>query len=241
MDEVTADSEGTLEAEIAAVPFEGLIAVVSRGGSLDDWNAVFSQVIEAVAARVRARFPYSHAADSAAHSALATVLRRMKEEDHDSRLDRIDGPDALIGYVVLIAHDKAWEKIRRHRKHVPLPRDDVFLDPRPAQVEPGSEDDEQVAKEAIRVEMAHQLGVILTRMNLLLKNEQQRSVFALLYRKMYGIEKLTDAEIAARTNLTDRTVRRVRRKVEAHWPQLVADGRRAMEALEAQFRRYAGD
>ena len=57
---------------------------------------------------------------------------------------------------------------------------------------------------------------------------------------MYGIEPLTDVAIARRVGVATKTVQRVRRQVEAHWPELEAEGRRAVRALEAELRRQAG-
>jgi hypothetical protein len=64
-------------------------------------------------------------------------------------------------------------------------------------------------------------------------------IFHHLYRKMYGIEKLTDEQIAAQVGVAARTVRQVRKVVEQHWPQLVNEGHWAIRMVRAQLQ--AGD
>ena len=99
------------------------------------------------------------------------------------------------------------------------------------------EDDPDLIRDAVRVEMKVQLERMLDRMNLLLGTPRQRATFALMYRSMYGIEPLTDAAIARRVGVAAKTVQRVRRQVEQHWPELEAEGQRAVRALEAALRR----
>jgi DNA-directed RNA polymerase specialized sigma24 family protein len=236
MDQPPAVADETHDIELADIPFEAMFRVWCEGGSLDQWNQVFSEIVRQVSARVRAKFGDKGIADSAARSAMATVLRRAR----DGTLEGVDGPDAFIGEVVLRAHHKAWEKLNdrwRHRQFL------EGFDPVDLRTTRGAESDpqERLVLEAIRAEIADQLNAMLTRMNLLLKSELRRKTFELLYRKMYGIERLTDAEIAARLDISDRTVRRVRRQVEAQWPLLVEEGRQAVRALEARLRRLAGD
>jgi DNA-directed RNA polymerase specialized sigma24 family protein len=234
MDEIPAVSAESLDVALADIPFEGMWTVVRAGGNLDDWNQVFAEIVKQVSARVRAKFSDKGIADSAARSAMATVLRRAR----DGTLDRVDGPDAFIGQVVLAAHHKAWQKIKTRWRHLQIPEGFDPVDTSTTR-HPEPDPDPLVPPEAIRSEMASQLKAMLTRMNLLLKSDHRRQAFELLYRKMYGIERLTDAQIAARIGIAERTVRRVRREVEAHWPRVVEDGRRAVQALEARLRRLA--
>jgi DNA-directed RNA polymerase specialized sigma24 family protein len=230
MDENPAASEQSVDVELGHVPSERLFEVVRRGQNLDDWNSDFSAIVEQVAAAVRARFKNRSIAESAAQSAMATILRRAR----DGELDRVEGPQTLFGYALLSAIHKAWKKLKDRYPAWP-----EKFDPQVASRTTDREASSQIAVEvaAIRAEMAYQLNRALERMNLLLKNDQQRHVFELLYRKMYQVEKLTDAAISARCGVTERTVRRVRKRVEEHWPQLVAEGRRAVQDLKAQFRR----
>jgi len=221
----------THEVELADIAFETMFRVLCDGGSLDQWNQVFSEIVQQVSARVRAKFRDRAIADSAAQSAMATIIRRAR----DGALEGVDGPDAFIGQVVLRAHHKAWEKLRARWRYRQLPEGFDPEDPCPP-TDPEPDPDGGHVAEAIRREMEYQLNAMLTRMNLLLKSEQRRKTFELLYRKMCGIERLTDAEIAARLGISERTVRRVRQQVEEHWPVLVEEGLRAVRALEAGLR-----
>ena len=90
--------------EFDDVPFERLFEVWRAGGDLEAWNDRFGKIVAQVATRLRRRFGDRDLAESAAGSAVATMLRRLREGDPDSRLDRLDGPDALEGYLVLLAH-----------------------------------------------------------------------------------------------------------------------------------------
>ena len=98
--------------EFDDVPFERLFEVWRTGGDLKAWNDRFGTIVAQVATRLRRRFGDRDLAESAAGSAVATLLRRVREGDPDSRLDRLDGPDALEGYLVLLAHTKAWKKLK---------------------------------------------------------------------------------------------------------------------------------
>jgi hypothetical protein len=221
--------------ELDDVPFERLFEVWRTGGDLKAWNDRFGTIVAQVATRLLRRFGDRDLAESAAGSAVATLLRRVREGDPDSRLERLDGPDALEGYLVLLAHTKAWKKLKDQWSHEPCPEG---LEP----VDPGHEpdfydDDPDLIRDAVRVEMKVQLQRMLDRMNLLLGTPRQRATFALMYRSMYGAERLTDAAIARRVGVAAKTVQRVRRQVEQHWPELEADGQRAVRALEAALRR----
>jgi hypothetical protein len=221
--------------ELDDVPFERLFVVWRTGGDLKAWNDRFGTIVAQVATRLRRRFGDRDLAESAAGSAVATLLRRVREGDPDSRLDRLDGPDALEGYLVLLAHTKAWKKLKEQWSRKPCPDG---LEPVDPGHEPDScEDDPDLIRDAVRVEMKVQLQRMLDQMNLLLGTPRQRATFALMYRSMYGIEPLTDAAIARRVGVADKTVQRVRRQVEQHWPELEAEGRRAVRALEAALRR----
>jgi DNA-directed RNA polymerase specialized sigma24 family protein len=221
------------------IPFERLFQAWRDGGDLSAWNDRFGPIVAQVAARIRARFGDPDLADSAAQSAMATFVRRMREGEPDSKLDRVDGPDALFGYLVLRAHHKAWEKLKGRWRQRPLPAD---WD-RAAQGGQGAEDPDlqEPTRREVRREMEEQLRRMLERMNLLLGTELQRKTFYLMYRSMYGVERLTDVAIAQRVGVAAKTVQRVRRKVEEHWPGLVAEGRRAVKALEERLRSQAGD
>jgi hypothetical protein len=221
--------------ELDDVPFEQLFELWRAGGDLKVWNDRFGTIVAHVAARLRQRFGDRDLAESAAGSAMATLLRRVREGDPDSRLDRLDGPDALEGYIVLLAHTKAWKKLkdRWSSKHCPEGREPID----PGRETDAHQDDPGVIRDAVRTEMKVQLRRMLDRMNLLLGTPRQRATFALMYRSMYGIEPLTDAAIARRVGVAAKTVQRVRRQVEQHWPELQADGQRAVRALEAALRR----
>jgi DNA-directed RNA polymerase specialized sigma24 family protein len=220
--------------ELDDVPFERLFEVWRTGGDLKAWNDRFGTIVAQVAARLRRRFGDQDLAESAAGSAVATLLRRVREGDPDSKLDRLDGPGALEGYLVLLAHTKVWKKLKDQWARRPCPEGLEPVDPGPAP--DVSEADPDLIRDAVRVEMKVQLQRMLDRMNLLLGTPRQRATFALMYRSMYGIEQLTDAAIARRVGVTAKTVQRVRRQVEQHWPELEADGQRAVRALEAALR-----
>jgi DNA-directed RNA polymerase specialized sigma24 family protein len=220
------------------IPFEDLFRACRLGGDLSAWNERFGPIVAQVAARVRTRFGNAELADSAALSAVATLVRRLRVGEPDSRLDRIDGPDALVGYLVLRAHHKVWEKLKDRRRLRGWPAD---MDP----AEPGTEADGEPGdadriRSAVRREMEVQLHRMFERMGLLLGSPRQRATFALIYRDMYGIESLSDTAIADRVGVATKTVQRVRRKVEAYWPEIEAEGRRAVERLEWRLRRLAG-
>ena len=217
------------------IPFEQLFQAWRRGGDLAAWNDRFGPIVAQVAARVRAQFGDANLAESAAQSAMKTLVRRVREGEPDSKLDRVAGPDALFGYLVLRAHHKAWKKLKDRWKQRPLPPDWEQDDETDE-----SFDDLERIRIAVRREMGVQLHRMLERMRLELRTPRQRATFELMYRSMYGIEPLTDVEIARRVGVATRTVQRVRRKVEEHWPEIEAEGRRAVEALEAKLRSQAG-
>ena len=221
--------------ELDDVPFERLFEVWRSGGDLKAWNDRFGTIVAQVATRLRRRFGDRDLAESAVGSAVATLLRRVREGDPDSKLDRLDGPDALEGYLVLLAHSKAWKRLKDQWSRKSCPDGQEPVDPgHGPELHP---DDLDLIREAVRAEMKVQLQRMLDRMNLLLGTPRQRATFALMYRSMYGIEPLTDAAIARRVGVAAKTVQRVRRQVEQHWPELEADGQRAVRALEAALRR----
>jgi hypothetical protein len=231
MEEPAARTEPSVTIELEELPLERLCEVVRRGGTLEDWNKEFGILVHRVAAVVRAKFRSDHLAQSAALSAMATVLRRAR----DGELD-VEGPDKLFGHVLLVAHHKAWNKVKQNWNHRPLP---AWLEPVDTHSlgEDGEPDQEQLIRAALKAEVIRQLELILERMKLLLKSKQQREVFELLYRNMYEARKLTVGEIASRCRVSERTVVRVRRTVTEHWPQLLEEARCALEALKTQLRQ----
>jgi hypothetical protein len=223
--------------ELDDIPFERLFEVCQTGGDLKVWNDRFGTIVAEVATRLRRRFGDQELAESAAGSAVATLLRRLREGDPDSKLDRLDGPAALEGYLVLLAHTKVWKKLKHQWARRSCPEGLEPVAPGPAL--DVSDEDLELVRDAVRVEMKVQLQLMLDRMNLLLGTPRQRATFALMYRSMYGIEQLTDVAIARRVGVTAKTVQRVRRQVEQHWPELEAEGQRAVSALETALRGQA--
>jgi hypothetical protein len=181
------------------IPFEHLFQACRGGGDLAAWNDRFGPIVAQVAARVRAKFGDPDLAESAAQSAVATFLGRLREGEADSRLARVDGPDALFGYLVLRAHHKAWEKPRARWSAGPPPADWEPASPKPEGAESGG--DEKLIQSAVRREMEAHLRVMLERMGLLLGTPRRRATFELMYQSMYGVERLTDVEIAQRVGL----------------------------------------
>jgi DNA-directed RNA polymerase specialized sigma24 family protein len=232
MENESPGSEETVVDALEKLPAETLFEVWRSGGSFADWNSEFSKFVDEVEAVVRASFPNNRIAASAVQSAMATFLRRAR----DGELDRIDGPKSLFGYVVLRAHHKAWEKLKRDWAAGQLPLDFDLADPRPGLGEPEPGDTLLVIA-AIRAEMAYQLNLALKRMGLLLRSEHQRCVFELVYRSMYEPEKLSVAEIAERCDVAERTVGRVRSRVKKHWPYLLEEARRAVREFGAGLPR----
>jgi DNA-directed RNA polymerase specialized sigma24 family protein len=223
------------------VPFEGLYHVLKRGGDLAEWNDRFGAIVAQVGARLRSRFGEADLVDSAAQSAIATLVRRLREGEPDSKLERVDGPDALVGYLVLRAHHKAWIKLRSRWRSRTWPVDWEPADRRADATAHAQEaDDSELIRSAVRVEMTTQLHRLLDRMNLLLGTPRQRATFALIYRDMYGVERMTDAAIASRVGVSTKTVQRVRATVEEHRPELEEEGRQAVRALEQSLRERKG-
>jgi hypothetical protein len=95
--------------------------------------------------------------------------------------------------------------------------------------------------------MARQLKLLLARAEHLVtsrqlsaqQDAQRRNVLHWVIRKLYGLETLSDDEIGARCDVSGRTVARVRDQLQAHWPTLVEDGRRAIRELESYLRPWA--
>ena len=157
------------------IPFERLFDVLRHGGDLEAWNDGFGAIVAQVAERLRSRFREAELAESAALSAVATFVRRLREGEPDSKLDRVDGRDTLVGYLVLRAHHKAWEKLHDQwrRKSWPVDLDQADLRNEPS-AEVADASDSDFIRSAVRAEMSFQLRHMLDRMNLLLGTARQR-------------------------------------------------------------------
>jgi hypothetical protein len=238
--------------DLSDLSLEALFEAVRGSGSYGAWDEAFDAIVAHVADRIRSKLRNADIADEAARSALATFLRRVSEGLLDDELDRGDGPAALIGYLVPIAFDRARNKLQIVRPEVQqsvLERGGFeFVDPAPPPVEGAlgarhAKISDEEFRARMREEIERQLDAMLVRMGLLLKKardttleESKRAmVFYHLYQKMYGIEKLTDEQIAANVGVSDRMVRRIRDIVKSHWPQLVEEGRRAIRRLRAEL------
>jgi DNA-directed RNA polymerase specialized sigma24 family protein len=205
----------------------------SRRGSREEWARAFESIVAQVSARVRCKFRDSELAESAALSAARTCLSRVRRGEDDQRLYRVEGPDALLGYLVLIAHGKAWEKLRARTKLRRLPEG---YDPEDlAESHDDDPGDWGLINRALTLEMEAQVSGLLDRVESVLPNDLNRRVFRQLFLKKYAGEKMTDGEIAARERISERTVRRIRQKSEPLADDLVAEARVAVRSLELQL------
>lgn len=232
------EAEGTQTADVALedIPFEELFRSLRAGEPLGRFDAAFGRIVAEVAARVRARFA-DDVAGSAVQSAVGTFLRRAEGDGGNDALKSIDGPDALIGHLVLIAHGKAWEKLKWSWRHRPLPDGvaPIIVQPPDGGTDPREEESRFNA--AIRAETARLLDEQLRRMRELLSQKQRRDVFELLLPKLCGLDGPTQAEIAARAGVSERTVRRIQCEVEPFWSSLAEDSRMALRSFDAGLRQ----
>lgn len=190
---------------LAAGLVKRLVALCDRGASLEDWNDVYADTVANVASRLRQRFgpgdqPWI---DSAAASAMRTVLRRVVAKDAPDQTDlplRPTGPDALLGLLVLIAFDKVYEK---------KIRDNDDENPSVSTAEREDEEQKRLVDEAIRDEMDRQLNILLARL-CLLGGGQKTLVYRLLIEKEAGIADRSYEQIRALAGVTAYSLRKAR-------------------------------
>jgi hypothetical protein len=121
--------------DLGDIPFERLFEAMCSGGGLKVWNEVYGRIV----ARVRARIHDAEIAESAARSAVRTYLRRARGKSRGgaSTTLQVDGREALLGHLVLIAFDKARQRLNgvRHEVQMSVLKEEGFepVDPVPGE------------------------------------------------------------------------------------------------------------
>jgi DNA-directed RNA polymerase specialized sigma24 family protein len=215
------------------VPFEELVDALRAGEDLSAWNAVFAQILERVKQAVRRRFPDEHLCDDAVDSACRTFLRRVQQGEFT-----LQGPDALIGLLVLIAYRKAT---RMYRAEL---REPGLLQPADLDRVAGESGIETLpepsggegSRAVLRTAMAEHLAEMLEQMRRSCKNALHAKIFDRWFRKECGVEKITYEQIAANAGASERTVRRASEEFRKDWEPLVAEARRMIREFAEALR-----
>jgi hypothetical protein len=256
------NSPSTLD--LGGVPFDRMFEL-RRGdarrpggdatGSLAAWDEAFGEVVAQVAKRVRHQFGNEDLAGSVARSAFGTFVRRSREgATPGDALDQVDGPDALVGYLVTIAYEKAAKRLATLRREVQASvlGEGGFEAVAPQQ-DRAEDEDRLVIRKAVCAEMQAQFDRIFERLGLQVKDGQAPILYALYVQKYQdsldpealqamlkrlGLRKLTCKEIAAKNGITERTLYNLRKKVDAQWPGLIQEATEAVRALQERLNRY---
>jgi hypothetical protein len=158
--------------------------------------------------RLIERFGATDLVEDAASSAVRTTLRRQR--DGELTISR-EQTSELLEFIVVHAIER-YHALRRQRAFKL-----AFDPPDPA----SAEVQDQASKEARMRVLREALDDLLNRMAPYLENKRHRAVFRLLFENEYRERRWTQAEIAARSGTSERTVRRVRQTFVEVWLPLV--------------------
>lgn len=250
--------ENCRELPLDRVPFDRLFRELGHGGSLTAWNKEFDEIVRAVANEVKRLTPEDQFTDDVAGSWIRTFLRRVKDGD-DPKLNAVEGPEALFGYLVALAIDKIWKQRNqaRDRREVNVsrltPKGFDFVD-KSSKEGGGTENTERDDRGVIRAAIADQLRTLFEKVNLLNTNRNRREASYLLLLKEFRphlrsedihalsggrIGRLTLGEIAKVTGVSERTLRRQNEQEEPIRKRLVEESVRAVRSLQAVLRQDA--
>ncbi len=225
---------------LRSVRFETLAHLANDQAPIDAWVDAFGDIVATVAGQLRPRFRGSNSGriDSAARSALRTILERVRDGSIRDQKGSIGETlalnprslDSLLGMLILIAFDKIYEKKRREA---------VDLDSIASSAEREVVEQQRLVDVAIRDEMARQLEVMFARLRFLDNNKdsEQAQVHLLLLLKRLGVEDLSFEQIAQSAGVTNYSVGKTRETIDKYWPDLEKAGQKAIENLARRLRR----
>ena len=211
----------------AASLLRRLIVLWEQGGTLEDWNESFAPLVADVADQLAAKLgaDMRRWVPSAAASAMSTVLKRVPIIGEGDALPvQPVGPNALLGLLVLIAFDKAYEKKRR---------DDNLVVPVEGALALEEAEEERLVAEGVRKEMEQQLKTLLEGLDVLghrptrtagarrgsasgTKPTRARKmlVYRHLIEKELGLSDIDYRDIPQETGVSEHTVKMARRVLE---------------------------
>ncbi len=203
-----------------------LYLAMRRDRNLDDFYVELCRLDDEVWGRLRQRFRLGDYVESGIQSALVTFMRRVVEEESDSKLVRIDGPEALIVCLFELAKDKTLTKLRENRHGQILPGNDPAA---PRDEAADLDDPGPLIGPQILDEMKTQINQIRERVvRFLGDDESRRKATLLVLDKELGCNRLTNREIASQCGISERTVNRVVQQLrnDINLEELIAAGRR---------------
>lgn len=214
-----------------------LYLAMRKDRSLDDFYSELCRLDDEVWGRLRERFRFGDYVESGIQSALVTFMRRAVEEESDSKLLAIDGPEALIVCLFELARDKTLTKLREGCHGLILPGNDPVA---PADQPDEFDDPSPSIGSQILDEMRSQLEQIRERVARFLGDDEgRRKATFLVLDKELGCNGLTNREIASRCGISERTVNRLVKQLrnDIDLEELIAAGRRRIRDLESRLRR----
>ena len=242
-------SSSPLENKLADIPFARLFQVIWDKGSLARWNQEFHIISEHISQIVGSHFQDLDLGWSAAQSAFRTIVRRLQGEgsvtdparpSSDEALCLIEGPNALFGYLLMTAFDKAGIKLREDGRAVPLSRLESWgFDP-PAPESASDEDQEEASQrwaETINRQVARQYQRLIKRISDAQSSDPRKALVLPILLGHYRLQQVSDIRLSEETGISTVTIRKARKAIVEQWDEEVQGARRALDAFTSKLRQ----